>query len=34
MIRWFQIKKLSITKFHYISIPTNFILVIFPSEIV
>jgi hypothetical protein len=34
MIRWFQIKKLSITKFHYISRPTTFILVVFPSEVV
>jgi hypothetical protein len=34
MIRWFQIKKLSITKFHYISRSTTFILVVFPSEIV
>jgi hypothetical protein len=25
---------LSITKFHYISIPTTFILVVFPSEVV
>jgi hypothetical protein len=34
MIRWFQIKKLSITKFHYISRPTTFILVVFSSEVV
>jgi hypothetical protein len=34
MIRWFQIKKLSIKKFHYISRPTTFILVVFPSEVV
>jgi hypothetical protein len=27
-------KKVSITKFHYISRPTTFILVVFPSEIV
>jgi hypothetical protein len=34
MIRLFQIKKLSITKFHYISRPTTFILVVFPSKVV
>jgi hypothetical protein len=34
MIRWFQIKKLTITKFHYISRPTTFILMVFPSEVV
>jgi hypothetical protein len=34
MIRWFQIKKLSITKFHYISRPTTFILMVFTSELV
>jgi hypothetical protein len=34
MIRWFQIKNLSITKFHCISRPTTFILVVFPSEVV
>jgi hypothetical protein len=34
MIRWFQIKKLSITKFHYISRSTTFILVVFPSDVV
>ena len=34
MIRWFQIKKLTITKFHYISRPTTFILVVFPFEVV
>jgi hypothetical protein len=32
MRRRFQIKKLSIIKFHYISRPTTFILVVFPSK--
>jgi hypothetical protein len=33
MIRWFQIKKLSMTKFHYISRTTTFIFVVFPFEV-
>jgi hypothetical protein len=34
MRRLFQIKKLSIIKFHYISRHTTIILVVFPSEVV